>query len=185
MKVLGISGTIIGTKPASVVTRLLEEVREKTDWKVELLDLSKYDIEFCDGRRVSDYSQDTQAVIQKIIEADAYIIGAPIFNGSFPAPLKNVIDLVQPKDFEGKIMGFAAAGGNPHHYLVIENQLKPIAGYLRAYVAPTYVFTLRDSFDENNNVVSPQVLERIDQMVNEIIHLTKAVDQINEKAYET
>jgi len=181
MKVLGISGTIIGAKPASVVAKILEEIRKKTNWEIELLDLSNYDIEFCDGRKDSDYNQDTQTVIQKITDADVYIIGTPIFNGSFPAPLKNVIDLVQPTDFEGKMMGFAAAGGNPNHYLVIENQLKPIAGYLRAYVAPTYVFALRDSFDENNNVVSSEVLQSINQMTNEVIHLSRVADQEKER----
>lgn len=184
MKVLGISGTIIGAKPVSIVEKILEEIKKKTDWAVELLDLSNYDMEFCDGRKDSDYNQDTQTVIQKITDADAYIISTPIFNGSFPAPLKNVIDLVQPKIFEEKIMGFAAAGGNPNHYLVIENQLKPIAGYLRAYVAPTYVFTLRDSFDENNNVVSSEALKSIDQMTNEVIILSAAVDQTKEKVFK-
>lgn len=181
MKVLGISGTIIGSKPASVVSKILETIKDQTNWEVELLDLAKYNIEFCDGRKNTEYSLDTQTVIKKISEADIYIIGIPIFNGSFPAPFKNVIDLVSPKFFEGKVVGFAAAGGNPNHYLVVENQLRPIASYLQMYVAPTYVFTLRDSFDDENNIISSDVLDRIHQLVNEISILGKVIDQLKEK----
>lgn len=177
MKVLGISGTIIGAKPIAILSKILANIEMKVDWDVELLDLSKYDIEFCDGRQESDYSIHTQTVIQKLKEADAYIISTPIFNGSFPAPLKNVIDLIPPQHFEGKIMGFAAAAGNANHYLVIENQLRPIAGYLQTYVAPTYIFALPDSFDEKNNVVCSKVLEDINQMTNQFINLSKVINQ--------
>lgn len=181
MKVLGISGTIIGAKPAAVVEKILNCIYEKTGWEVELLDLAKYKVEFCDGRNIEDYSEDTQIVIQKVTEADAYIIGTPIFNGSFPAPLKNVIDLVPPNVFQGKVIGFAAGGGNPNYYLVIENQLKPIAGYLKAYVAPTYCFTNRDSFDADNQIIDQEVLATIDQMVHEVVNLLKVVNQPNER----
>lgn len=177
MKVLGISGTIIGAKPVALIDEIVTNLKNKVDWDVDLLNLANYHIDFCDGRQEADYSKDTQTVIQKVKEADAYIIGTPIFNGSFPAPLKNLIDLVSPQHFAEKIMAFAAAAGRAEHHLVVENQLKPIAGYLQAYVAPTYIFALPDSFDRENNVICSETLSNIDKMTDQIMNLGKVVNQ--------
>ncbi|MCP1491757.1 multimeric flavodoxin WrbA [Peribacillus frigoritolerans] len=52
MKLLGISGTIIGTKTKVVIEKVLEEVKNNhPDIEIELLDLKKYDVQFCDGLR--------------------------------------------------------------------------------------------------------------------------------------
>ncbi|MGY4690788.1 hypothetical protein [Salibacterium sp. K-3] len=50
-----------------------------------------------------------------------------------------------------KVIGFIAIGGLFHHYLVIANQLKPIAGYFRADVAPGYVFRHDSHFNEKRS----------------------------------
>jgi FMN reductase len=41
-----------------------------------------------------DYTGDTRVVLEKIMEADAYIIGTPVFQASIPGTLKNLFDLL-------------------------------------------------------------------------------------------
>ena len=61
MKLLGISGTIVGVKTSVLVQRILDEVKQKyPEIEVEMLDLRNYDLQFCDGRKLEDYNQDTQ-----------------------------------------------------------------------------------------------------------------------------
>jgi FAD reductase [NAD(P)H] len=176
MKLLGISGTIIGSKTLVVVEKVLEHVRRHDpEVQTELLDLKRYDVQFCDGRDPSTYTGDTKKVIDIVSDADCYIIGTPIFNGSLTAPLKNLIDLMPVSVLRNKVMGFAANGGTYQHYLVIENQLKPIAGYFRAYVAPNYVYTHNDHFNQYNEITDPDVLERIFQLAEEIVLMQKAL----------
>lgn len=176
MKLLGISGTIIGAKIKVVVEKVLEEVKKNhPEVEVELLDLKQYDIQFCDGRDPSTYNEDTKKVIDMVSSADFYIIGTPIFQGSIPGPLKNLFDLIPPKVFRNKVMGFVAQGGTYQHYLVIENQLKPIASYFRAFVAPGFVYTNFDHFNSKNELVDPDVLERITMLSNEVVFMQKAL----------
>lgn len=176
MKLLGISGTIIGSKTVKVVEKALEEAKKAhPEIEVELLDLKRYNIEFCDGRKPSDYNEDTQKAIELVSNADGYIIGSPIFHGTFPGVLKNLLDLNSPEMFRHKVMGFIATGGNDQHYLALENQLKPIASYFQAYVATEYVFAHNKDFNENNEIVSQALLENIRNLADEVCKLHKAV----------
>lgn len=172
MKLLGISGTIIGSKTVKVVEKALEEAKKAhPEIEVELLDLKQYNIEFCDGRKPSDYNEDTQKAIELVSNADGYIIGSPIFHGTFPGALKNLLDLNAPEVFRHKVMGFIATGGNDQHYLALENQLKPIASYFQAYVATEYVFSHNNDFNENNEIVSLERLENIRKLADEVCKL--------------
>jgi FAD reductase [NAD(P)H] len=178
MKLLGISGTIVGTKTAVLVRRILLEVKNRhPDIEIELLDLRDYQLEFCDGRKPDEYNHETRIVIEKIRQADFYLIGSPVFNSSFTAPLKNVFDLVPPDVFRQKVMGFAANGGTYQHYLMIENQLKPIAGYFRAYIAPSYVYAHSSHFNEQNEIEVEDVKGRIGLLADELVSMQHGLRQ--------
>lgn len=176
MKLLGISGTLIGAKTAMLVQQVLQEAQKMApDIEVELLDLRAHTISMCDGRSPSDYPDDTQHVIDKVSSADFYIIGTPIFQGSIPGALKNLFDHIHPQALRHKVMGFVANGGTYQHYLVIENQLKPIAGYFRSFVAPGYVYAHPDHFNQQNEIVDADVLERIQNLAREVVLMQKSL----------
>lgn len=180
LKLLGISGTIIGAKTASVVHHVLEEAKKiDSEINTELLDLKQYEVEFCDGKPLTEYNNDTQKVIDMIVSADCYIIGTPIFQASLSGVLKNLLDLVPVTALRGKVIGFIATGGTYQHFLVIENQLKPIAGYFRAYTAPDYVYVHRDHFNEKNEIVDLEVVERIQRLAKQVVHMSKVLAPVS------
>lgn len=174
LKLLGIFGTIVGAKSAILVNEILNKVKKKDpDIHAELLDLKYYNMEFSDGRPIHDYNEDTQKIIRKVMAADFYIIGTPVFNGSIPAPLKNLFDLLPPAALRHKIMGFVAVGGTFQHYLMIENQLKPIAGYLRAFTTPSYVYAHNSHFNEKNEIMDADVQTRMNNLAEELIFMQR------------
>lgn len=176
MKLLGISGTLIGAKTGIVVQKVLDEVKQLTpDIDVEYLDLRTVQMSLCDGRDPSTYPDDTKKVIDLVSSADFYLIGTPIFQGSMTGALKNLLDHIPPQALRNKVMGFVANGGTYQHYLVIENQLKPIAGFFRAYVAPGYVYVHADHFNQQNEIVDEDVLNRITNLAGELVHMQKAL----------
>ncbi len=176
MKLLGISGTLTGSKTLAVVNQVLGEAKKHhEEIEVELLDLKQYDVQFCDGRDPSTYNEDTKAVIDRVLSADFYIIGTPIFQGSLTGALKNLFDLIPPAVLRNKVIGFVATGGTWQHFLVIENQLKPIAGYFRAYVAPSYVYVHNEHFNKTNEIVDQDVIDRISELAQEVVFMHKAL----------
>ena len=172
MKLLGISGTIIGVKPSILVQEVLDEAKKlHPEIEVELLDMRDYDLQFCDGRDPATYNEDTRKVLEKIAAADCYLIGTPIFQGSMTGVLKNLFDLTNPQVFRHKVMGFVATGGTFQHFLVIENQLKPIAGFFRSYVAPSYVYAHTEHFNKENEIIDQDVRHRISLLAEELVHM--------------
>lgn len=176
MKLLGISGTIVGTKTQVAVQAVLDKVKEANpDVEIELLDMKDYQVQFCDGRNPDDYTGDTRALIDKVANADFYIIGTPVFQASITGVLKNLFDLVPVSAFYQKVMGFVATGSTYQHYLMVENQLKPIAGFFRAYVAPSYVYLHDDHFDEYKQIVDPEVIGRIERLAREVVLMQRGL----------
>lgn len=172
MKLLGISGTIVGSKTEIAIRKCLQYVKNADPtMDVEFLNLKDYQMEFCDGRPISDYNEDTQKLVEKVCEADAYIIGTPIFQASFTGALKNLFDLIPPSVMRYKVIGFIATGGTYQHYLVVENQLKPIAGYFRAYIAPGNVYLNDSHFNQQKEIVDEDVLIRLRDLAKEVLFM--------------
>jgi FAD reductase [NAD(P)H] len=178
MKLLGISGTIVGSKTSITVNQVLEEVKKNhPEVEVELLDLKQFKLDFCDGRDPSAYTGDTKIVLEKIAAADFFLIGTPIFQASLSGALKNLFDLLPVNTFRNKVMGFVATGGTYQHYLVIEHQLKPIANYFRAYVEPNHVYLHTDHFNSQNEIIDEDAEERLRRLANGLVFMHKQLKQ--------
>ena len=115
------------------------------------------------------------SVINKIASADLYIIVSPIFHGTFSGALKNLFDLISPPLLKNKIIGFAAVGGNDKHYLMVESQLKPLAGYFGAYVAPDYLFIHNNEIHQKQ-IMNEEILNQITDFSRGIIHMKKLLE---------
>src|SRR5699024_4048273 len=88
MKVVGISGSIVGAKTRTAMGYVSRELSEKYhDVDFTLLDLADYELEFSDGSHYLKYGGDTTYVVEQILESDAIIVGTPIFQASLPGPL--------------------------------------------------------------------------------------------------
>lgn len=154
MKVLGISGTLVGSKTKLIVEASLATLKAQ-DIAVEFVDFKDLQLDFCDGREPTAYSTDVQVLMKKVEEADAFVIGTTILHGSMPGVLKNFFELIPIKSFEKKAVFFAANGGNHLHYLAIESYVKPVANYLNMYTYPSYAFILSSEFDVQNKLIEP------------------------------
>lgn len=58
---------------------------------------------------------------------------------------------------------------------MIENQLKPIAGYFRAFTAPDYVYAHREHFNERNEIVDTGILEWIEALASQIVRMSRVL----------
>lgn len=61
MKVVGISGSVVGSKTRIAVQYVLNRINDQyQDMETELIDLSAYELVFSDGRDYRDYEGDTK-----------------------------------------------------------------------------------------------------------------------------
>lgn len=180
MKVVGLSGSKVGTKTRTAMDYTIKSVTENyPDTQTILIDLADFDVQFSDGRNYLEYEGDTKYVVQSLMEADAIIMGTPIFQASIPATLKNIFDLLPENAFRDKIVSMLVTAGSPKHYLIVEQQLKPILGYMKAQIVQTYLFIEEKDF-HRKEITNDDVLFRIDRLIEDTILLTETFKQIRE-----
>ena len=180
MKIVLIAGSIVGSKTRTAMDSTMKNVHEKyPDAEVTLLDLAEFEMVFSDGRNYREYEGDTKYVTETIMAADAIIIGTPTFQASIPATLKNIFDLLPVNAFRDKVVSVLVTAGSPKHYLMVEQQLKPILAYMKAHIVPTYVFIEEQDFNRKE-IVNDDVLFRIERLVEDTVLLVDAYVAIRE-----
>ncbi|TFB21390.1 NAD(P)H-dependent oxidoreductase [Filobacillus milosensis] len=181
MNIVALSGSRVGSKTRTAIDYTANTIKDKyADHNFTLIDLADYDIQFSDGRNYLEYDGDTGYVTQTIMEADAIIIGTPIFQASIPATLKNIFDLLPVNAFRDKVVSMLATAGSPKHYLILENQLKPILGYMKAQIVQSYVFIEEEDF-QRKEIINHDVLFRIERLVEDTVVLTQTYQRIREE----
>ena len=138
---LAIHGTV--TRPGRLnqaIQTALSGLESSGSLSVETLHLGDHRISFADGRPLSDYDDDTQAVVERVVAADMCIIATPVFRASFTGALKNLLDHVLVEGLQGKACGLIGMGATDHHYLSIDAQLRPVLAWFGAHVLPGMVY---------------------------------------------
>ncbi len=176
MKVLGISGSISSvSRTTALVRAVTDRAAHQAGARSEILDLRDARLPFCDGRDPYSYEGDVPEIFNKVRDADVVVVGTPVYQGSLTGVLKNFLDLLPSAIWRHKIVGLVVTGGTYQHFLVGENQLKPIFSYLRAYIAPGYIYAHNAHFNAAKEVSDPEILERVAHLGDELIHLFNRV----------
>jgi FMN reductase len=108
-----------------------------------------------------------RAIVEKIISADALVVGSPIYKGSYSGLFKHVFDLIDPKDLAGKPVLLTATGGGDKHALVIEHHLRPLFGFFEAATLATGIYAGAADFADGKPA-SPALLSRLDRAVDQL-----------------
>ncbi|MEO8234146.1 MAG: NAD(P)H-dependent oxidoreductase [Flavobacterium sp.] len=104
------SSVRIGRKSHNVALFFQKYLEKKGLATVEILDLKQYNFPIFEERLKNQKSPSLEALEfkNKIIASDAIIIVSPEYNGSIPASLKNVVDLLY-EEWQKKTVAFATA----------------------------------------------------------------------------
>jgi NAD(P)H-dependent FMN reductase len=99
----------------------------------ELLDLRAYDLPVFDPD--DEDVGDAEKLRTKIREADAVILGTPMYHGSYATPLKNALDYCGFDEFENKTVGLLGIAGGSFPITALEH-LRSVCRALDCWVLP-------------------------------------------------
>jgi FMN reductase len=177
MKVAVISGSVVGSKTRKATTELAEKIKALGGHELEYIDLKEYDFPFSDGRNYLDYGGSTSEALKKIMDAEVIFIGTPIFQASIPGTLKNLFDLLPADGFRDKTVGLVVTAGSLRHYLVAEQQLKPILSYMKANIVQSYVYITDLDFSKEG-IASDDILLRLDNLIDSTFNVASAQQKV-------
>ena len=138
--VVGLSGSLRAGSYTSMAVKIAFKGAEELGVKTEFIDLNNYSLAFCDGRRdTSTYPEGVINLRKTFAKAQGIILGTPEYHGGFSGVLKNAIDLMGFKEFEGKMIGLIGVSGGTMGAVNALNSLRNIGRSLHAWIIPEQV----------------------------------------------
>ncbi|NUB92415.1 NAD(P)H-dependent oxidoreductase [Haloterrigena sp. SYSU A121-1] len=125
-------------REASTTRAALERVLEAAERggaTTELLDLREYELPTFDADRDREDAGDAEELAARLREADAIVLGSPMYHGSFSSPLKTAIDYCGFDEFRGKTVGLLAVSGGAFPVTALEH-MRSVCRALSAWVIP-------------------------------------------------
>ncbi|MFB7257489.1 NADPH-dependent FMN reductase [Streptomyces nojiriensis] len=127
------------------VARWFETVAAaRTDIELTVADLADADLP---AHWTTDLTPRGHAFVERLAAADAFVVLTPEYNHSFPASLKQAIDITGPV-WRRKPVGFVSYGGLSGGLRAVE-QLRPVFAELHATTVRETVSFHRFPFDES------------------------------------
>ena len=180
---LGIVGSVSAdSRTRTAVEVALDAAAERDDAETELLHLADYDLDTADGRGIDNYEGDTAEALGLIVEADAYVVGTPVYRGSYSGALKNLLDMVprgqwqgDAAPFENAAVGLVATGATDHHFLAVDQELRPAFAFFGAHTVGGATYADGDDFDDGE-LVDDDLRERLGLLGEATVELAAAID---------
>ncbi len=184
MRVLGIVGSPSPRgRTAAVVRAVLAGAAGHDQVETELLSLSDYDMGFADGRRSTDWTGDTRAVLDEVERADAFVFGSPVYREGSTGRMKNLLDLV-PRGvwdgptcpLQGRPVGVITTGASPEHFLATNDLQSKLTSFFAAYVVPLGIYAWGEYAADDGTITDEHLARRAKALGQALVALGRAID---------
>lgn len=169
-KVLTIAGSPSTTSRSSSVlefSRIILEENGVNTSHLSVKDIPPEDLVF------ANFESEAVKMAQSMIEqAQAIIIGTPVYKASYTGVLKALLDLMPQYALSGKTILPIATGGTITHLLSIDYAMKPLFSILGATNILRGVFILDSQMqrDEDGNVIlDAEIQDRLKDSLSELV----------------
>ncbi len=158
-RVVAVAGSLRENSYTRITLEHALDAAEEAGASIELLDMREFDLPVYDPDREQ---LDAEVVLlKKIREADAVLLGTPVYHGTIAAALKNALDYCGFDEFEDTTTGLVAVAGG--------GSFGPTLEHLRASVRAVHGWTLphqvgirnaSDQFDDSGEFLDQSLDDR-------------------------
>lgn len=161
----------------NVALFLKEYITENSIAEVEILDLKEYDFPLFEERlaNIPNPSAKLLDFVDRFKTGDGVIIVSSVYNYSFPASLKNAIDVMYP-EWKRKVVALSSATQGIIEGLPTTFQLENTLSQMGAYVSPIKYFatSIAKNFNEDGTAVDKEkVVKKVKPMIDELMYLVE------------
>jgi FMN reductase len=122
------------------------------------------------------------AAVALLRDADALVVGTPVYKASFSGVLKTFLDLLPQDGLAGKLVLPLATGGSQSHMLALDYALRPVLASLapRHILPSIYATSEQLPWDADKGLVPvAAIAARIDAGVEQLAH---ELEQLRQRA---
>ena len=169
LKIVGFAGS--SSRP-SRTRNLVEAIANVTADRVGADEVRLYDLNEIHPSLGStldprDAPPDLIELIEAIADADALVVGSPVYKGTYTGLFKHLFDLIEPKALKDKPVVLSATGGSERHALVLDHGLRPLFAFFSADIVATGVYATEADFTDYQPS-SSTLLSRIERVSLEL-----------------
>ncbi len=170
-KVVAICGSLRKDSYTRMALQIVLKGAAESGADVKLIDLRDYSLVFACSIDDQDYPEDVYKLRREIQQAHGIILGTPEYHGSLSGVLKNALDLMSYKEFEGKMIGLVGVAGGAFGASNALNTMCTIARNLQAWVLPQQVSIPEShkAFDQQGNIQNKNIENRLLDMGRQIV----------------
>jgi len=138
----------------------------------EFFDLQNNPLPMCDGDECYDLPE-VLTFREKVENADGIIMAIPVYNFNVSSGAKNIVELGGRMLYD-KTFGFICAAGAKSSYMSVMSLANSLMIDFRCYIIPKFVYATKHDF-ENEKIINKDIEERIEELGNELIRVSKAL----------
>ncbi len=162
--ILLISGSLNPDSNSRILVHAIEQALQTLDVQTRFLDLRDYPLPFCDGD--SAYNDPRLPELSAMIrEADAILIGIPVYNFDINAAVKNLVELTGSA-WENQVVGFLCAAGGRSSYMSVMNFGNDLMLDFRCLIIPRFIYAVGNDFLDSN-IQNADIQDRIQTLAKE------------------
>ena len=174
VKIVGIAGSL---RDSSYSVQALETAIQKVKdlgAEVEILDLRKMNLPFCDGGDEYPNHPDVTKLRETVKSADGLIIATPEYHGSVSGVIKNALDLMSFEHLSGKVVGAISVLGGQSNSNAL-NDLRIIIRWVHGWVIPEQIAVGQawQAFDNQGKLKDEKLQDRFDKFAQSLVTNTQ------------
>jgi NAD(P)H-dependent FMN reductase len=169
---LVLSCSLSATSRSHGLATALSDALRSRQAEVELVDLRRLDLPFCDAGNCYEHPQ-VIALQQQIASAASVTMAVPIYNFETGGAARNLVALTG-RAWTGKVVGFVAAAGGERSYMSVMPMANSLMLDFRCLVIPRFVYASASSFD-GAHLHDEVISERIDELASELVRVSRAL----------
>lgn len=114
-------------------------------------------------------------------QAEAFVLGSPIYHNSFSGILKNALDMLSPRHFYHKPVALVSNGSNDRTASLPCEHLRSVVKGLSTVAIPTQMVTFSTDFLTIGNqrmLANSSLLERFKHLARELLYFTSILHEV-------
>lgn len=180
VKLVGISGSL---RSESYSLQALHSVAQRVQAlgsEVEILDLRKMNLPFCNGEADYPGYPDVEQLRQTVKAADGLILATPEYHGGPSGVLKNALDLMSFEHLSDKVTGLISVLGGQSNNNAL-NDLRVVMRWVHAWVIPEQIAVGQawKAFSPEGKLLDEKLSQRFDQFAQSLVESTRKIKGIS------
>jgi len=174
VKIVGIGGSLRPNSYSQMALSLAAQRVEALGAEMEILDLRKMQLPFCNGEDEYPGYPDVDRLRNAVKEADGLILATPEYHGGVSGVLKNALDLMSFEQLDGKVTGLISVLGGQSNSNAL-NDLRLIMRWVHAWVIPEQIAIgqVWKAFSPEGKILDEKLSQRFDQFAQSLVENTR------------